>query len=90
MGGYARQVLAVRGANWALPAVQWQLYECGSELPTEQVTDLSFATAGELHLQHERIAALADVVDVKARLEEFGAIEAEIVRGLANTPTMHG
>ncbi len=30
------------------------------------------------------------VADVKARLEEFGAIEAEIVKGLANRPTMHG
>ena len=30
------------------------------------------------------------VEDVRSRLEEFGVIEAEIVRGLANTPTMHG
>jgi len=27
---------------------------------------------------------------VKARLDEFGEIEAEIVRGLENKPTMHG
>jgi len=28
--------------------------------------------------------------EVKARLDEFGEIEAEIVRGLENKPTMHG
>lgn len=28
--------------------------------------------------------------DVKSRLDEFGAIEATIVRGLPNKPTMHG
>lgn len=31
-----------------------------------------------------------DVATVKARLEEFGAIEAHIVQNLLNEPTMHG
>jgi len=62
--------------------------------PTEEMRELYrsllASEAGHYRAYTDIAREYFPVADVKARLEEFGAIEADIVRGLANRPTMHG
>jgi len=62
--------------------------------PTEEMRELYrsllASEAGHYRAYTDIAREYFPVDDVKKRLEEFGEIEAEIVRGLENRPTMHG
>lgn len=62
--------------------------------PTEEMRELYrsllASEAGHYRAYTDIAREYFPVDEVKARLEEFGEIEAEIIRGLDNKPTMHG
>lgn len=62
--------------------------------PTQELRELYrsllASEAGHYRAYTDIARAYFPASDVKTRLSEFGIIEAEIVKGLTNQPTMHG